>query len=245
MKGELIQVWSYLKPTHIPVSQATEPWVALLCENQFCSHTLLRCCWAMQLLGILASLLTWQYWELHSGVSQAVTQLMPGWGNARLQSKKPLWRPASGEPFSAQTAPPSWFHRWTKPLVGTATWVLQVWNSVCQDPSACCWEPLPYFSITIRFPAVKPTDFLTVFLWDESEWGLLRSNRIWGKLCLPQALSSPGGSASSCGCRTSLDSRWAALLALLMQSVLAFWGAGVLKPPTCSRIFLRGVLSHG
>lgn len=146
----------------------------------------------MQLLGILASLFDLAVlgatFRSEPGCDSA---LMPGWGNARLQSKKPLWRPASG-----RTIPCSDCTTILVPQMNKATgWDCYLGasgrNSVCQDPSACCWEPLPTSPSPSDSRRSSLTDFLTVPCGMSLEWGLLRSNRIWGKLCLPQALSSP------------------------------------------------------
>lgn len=128
-KENWIQVWSYLKPTHIPVSQAIQDheWLCSAEKSILLSYSLLRCCWAMQLLGILASLFDLAVlgatFRSEAGCDSA---LMPGRGNARLQSKKPLWRPASGRTIPCSDCTTILLHRWAKPLVGTATWVLQV-----------------------------------------------------------------------------------------------------------------------
>ena len=253
-KEKWIQVWSYLKPTHIPVSQAIQDhdW---LCsgENQFCCHTLYS-----GVVGLCSfwvfwpAFLTWQYWELHSGVSQAATQLSclggrtPGYRTRRLFEDL-----HQAEPFPGQTAPPSWLQRWAKPLAGTATWVLQVGTQSVKI------QVLVAVSLSLllhhqQIPCGQALQIsspsLVGWVWNG---GSQEAICIWGKRYIYPRPSLPtGGSASSwCGAAPAWEEQHcrcgAAPLALLTQPVLALWAAGVLPPPTCSRTFLSGVLSHG
>ena len=88
-----------------------------------------ECCQAMQLPGVFRCLsrqtvlgVTLSTWRCYDSA------LLPGWGKIRLQgwwgscledlTQKDL-HPAE---LPGQTASPTWFCTWAKPLVGTATW---------------------------------------------------------------------------------------------------------------------------
>ena len=201
-KENWIQVWSYLKPTHIPVSQAIQDhdW---LCsgENQFCCHTLYS-----GVVGLCSfwvfwpAFLTWQYWELHSGVSQAATQLsclgggMPGYRTRRLFEDL-----HQAEPFPGQTAPPSWLHRWAKPLVGTATWVLQVGTQSVKIHVLVAVS----LSLLLHHHQIPGGQALQISSPSLVGWvcngGSQEAIRIWGKRYIYPRLSRPTGGSAALG----------------------------------------------
>jgi len=64
-------------------------------------------------------------------------------------------------------------------------------NSVCQDPSACCCEPIPASPSPTDSRWSSLADFLAVPCGMSLEWRLPRSNPHMGEaVYLPQALSS-------------------------------------------------------
>ena len=184
-KENWIQVWSYLKPTHIPnFPSYTGLWLALLWGKSILLHTLYS-----GVVGLCSfwvfwpAFLTWQYWELQSRVSQAVTQLLClGGGRPGYRVRRLFEDLHQAEPFPGQTAPPPWLHRWAKPLAGTATWVLQVGTqSVKIQVLVAVSLPLLLHHHQIPGGQASQTSSpsLVGWVWNGGPWEAVH---IWGKL---------------------------------------------------------------
>ena len=197
----------------------------------------------MQLLGILASLFDLAVlgatFRSEPGCDPA---LVPGWGKARLQGKKALWRPASG-----RTIPWSDCTTTLAPQMSKATgWDCYLGasgrNSVCQDPGACCCEPPPASPSPSDSRRSSLTDVLTVPCGMSLEWRPLRSSPHMGEAVhLTQALCFPWRKSRLwVWCCTSLEgSRRVGVESSSYPANAACAGSLVRRvpqPPTCPRI---------
>lgn len=94
---------------------------------------------------------------------------------------------------------PTWFCRWTKPLVGITTWTLKLWTPYGQDPRAEYCKPLPTSSITVRFPVVKPQILsCNSVVWDQS-WGSHKVTPMLEGACCPPCFSFLAGGPRGSG----------------------------------------------
>lgn len=108
--------------------------LALLCGNNLClPYSLLECCWATQLPGVIASISG----QMGSGATfnsrpDNYSDLVSGCKETRLWGRQISWfeylNQTDQHPtkLSSQTFLPNWFYKSAKLLVVTTTWALQV-----------------------------------------------------------------------------------------------------------------------